>query len=316
MEYSSMPGKEVNAARSSQKNTADNIKQMKFDCMTKSMQLVKNAPQYLTQAGMLTLQRSIGNRAVARMLGNGVVQRHLFIDAPDNDFRKLNDLGMWWAMACEWKGKTNELGTQISSDPHKYITSLLDIKGGVNNTEKDEEVRMIAHGCPTNNSWKTVAGEDIAVNRQIVKAEDKINEIDKEMKTKFGSFDKKKLTPMHCFMGNKGGTWDKLGRGGLGEGLLLIPNGKMKSIKTTVNGGIDFISKWTGGDFIDAKGCWIDVATAKNKLAKLTAYVDNKEDNTLLKEALEEVYTKVGSEYNKFAAACNVSGEFDNAWKL
>ena len=317
MGYSPMSGKDVNAASSSQKNSADSIKQIKADCIKKIVQLAKNAPQYLTQADMLTLQRKIGNRAVAQLLENGVVQRHLYIDAPDNDFRKLNDLGMWWAMSCEWKGKTNELGDQISSDPHQYITSLLDVDTGVNNTERDEEVRMIAHGYPDSLKYNTVAGKDISINGKVVKAEKKIQEIESKMAKKFGTFDSKKLTPMHCFMGNKGGTWDKSGRGGLAEGLLLIPNGKMISIKTTENGGVAFKSAWPGGDFINAQGSWIKVAIAKSKLPKLKAYVDNQtEDNALLKEALEEIFTKIGTEYKNFAAVCNVTGEADNAWKL
>ena len=318
MEYSPRAGKKINVARSSQ-NTAEHIKQMKTDCVAKTVQLVKNAPKYLTRADMLSLQRAAGNRAVAQLLGNGIVQRHLFIDAPGNDFRKLDDLGMWWAMSCEWKGKTIELKGKISSDPHEYITSLLDVKGGVKHIEKDEEVRMIAHGCPTYNlpNFNTVAGEDIGINGKAVKAEDKIKEIKTEMINKFGSFDDKKLTPMHCFMGNKGGTWDKLKRGGLSEGPLLIPNGDMISIKTT-HGKIDFQSVWPKtGKFIDGNGRWVNVTAAKGNLPKLKAYMDNQtEDNALLKAALEEIYVEVGKEYNKFAAACIPTGKTGNAWKL
>ncbi len=270
----------------------------------------ENARVKESRAAAVINQRNDDRRGVAGLMDNRalyrdylIVQRHLFVDSPE-DFTQLEDMGMWWGMACEWRNVKNLYGNKVSDNPRDYITSLVDVSAAKNNLKKGEQLRMLAHGYE--------GGTDVDIQNTRVEAKSKLDKISAVYEQKHGKKPtKKQLSPLHCFMGDPGGTMENIGKDkkGLGSGPVLIPSTGTVSFDQNA-----VLKGWSGGDFIDADGYWKKATDASALLPDLTKYKKSADDKSLLAAALDEVYLKINAEYIAFAGACKQTGRTQAAW--
>lgn len=260
----------------------------------------------------MQLQKAVGNKAVVQLMQSrmtvqrqpATIQRHLFVDTPD-DFRQLEDLGMWWVMASEWKKQKTVRKDAVSKDPKDYITSLSNVGSAKDKIDDDEQINMVAHGYE--------GGKEIDVGGNAVEAADKKKEItDVYEDGGKRSLKEENFFPLYCYNGNKNdGLWNKQGRNGLGDGPLLMPSGNI----VTVDMGTTDLSGWAGGTFIDGSGSWLKAADALGDLPKLKAYKEAlNHDGELLAAALEQVFDKIKTEYDDFVKQVQTNGSAPNPW--
>lgn len=245
-------------------------------------------------------------QAMADAGAASVIQRHLFVDTPD-DFRQLEDLGMWWVMACEWHDQKQVRKGAVSKDPRDYITSLSNVGQAEGKIDKGEHIRMVAHGTDHAHGETLMVGAD-----KNVKAADKKQEI-KAVYEKGGGREMEKdnaFSALYCF-----GAQDKgiMKQQGFGAGPLLMPRGNISTID--LGKGVD-AKLWTkDGKFITQAGMWRKASDALGDLPALKVYKTSKaHDGGLLAAALEEVFVQIDSEYTEFVKALTATGSTANPW--
>jgi len=256
-------------------------------------------------AQLQSLQLAADATAQRRLGALGVIQRHLFVDTPD-DFRQLDDLGMWWVMACEWHNQKTVRKDQVSKEPRDYITSLSDVSKAEGKIDKGEPIRMVAHGDDR------AHGETMKVGGSSVKAADKKQEI-KTVYEKGGGREMEKdntFSALYCF-----GAQDKgiMKQGSFGAGPLVMPRGDISTFDLA--SGVN-AQKWNKeGKFITQAGLWRKDSAAFDALPALKAYkISQAHDGALLATALEEAFVQIDVEYQAFVKALTATGTAPNPW--
>ena len=255
---------------------------------------------------MQSLQVAADATAQRRLGVLGIIQRHLFVDTPD-DFRQLEDLGMWWVMACEWHDQKAIRKDHVSKEPRDYITSLSHVSKAEGKIDKDEHIRMVAHGSDAVHGETMLVGGDPSV-----KAADKKQEI-KAAYEKDGGREMEKdntFSPLYCF-----GAQDKgiMKQGSFGAGPLLMPRGDISTID--VSRGVDAMLWSKDGKFITQAGAWRKASDALGALPTLKAYKTGQaHDGALLAAALDEVFVEIDVEYQEFVKALTSTGTAPNPW--
>lgn len=229
------------------------------------------------------------------------VQRHLFLDTPQ-DLRQLEDMGMWWVMACEWKYQINLDDSNLEADPKDFVTSLGDPSLLKRVIPAKEHVVMSAHGLGSG-EYVLIGSDDIA------KAEDKKKEIAAAYLKATG----KEMTdaifyPLYCYMAEDKGIWKK---GGLGKGPVIAPNLK----KVASIDGTKGLGDWAGGKYITKNGGWVKASNAG--IAELTSYKKAGEHKkNLLVKALNKIYDEIKTEFAEFASQVSETGSAPSPFDL